>query len=56
VGDLKFGNFVVSMDSKNICEGHFAKAEGRQPTQESFEAIPQHAGDHWNWMLAKPGL
>jgi hypothetical protein len=55
VGDLKHGNFVMSMDSKNICEGLFAKAEGRQLTQEFCEAIPLHAGDHWSRMLAKPG-
>jgi hypothetical protein len=43
------------MDSENICERRFAKAEGRQLTQGFFEAIPRHAKGHWNLMLAKPG-
>jgi hypothetical protein len=54
MGNLKFGNFGVNMDSKNIFEGHVAKAEERQLTQESFEAIPQNSGDHWSRMPAKP--
>jgi hypothetical protein len=55
-GRFKAREFCGEYGFKKHFEGLFAKAEGRQLTQEFCEAIPLHAGDHWSRMLAKPGL